>query len=292
MNLAQVARCASALGSWRHTTHSTHLNLLLQDHLLPSVSIAVQSQISPPSPTVILFLLKGLASLNLYDEKTVDKILTWVTGTTEVESPILLPSVLVSSRLTVGALCDLLWAMARLKHDHPAAMQGLTSTIFDRIILKDQQTKIDKCGGVDTRQFLRAPALREDDMANLFWSWAKFNRHPGSLIIDEVSRQLEKSISSPANHELGISSTRDVNKLTEPISFNSVCTLLYSLAILKEHSHPLFRQASSMLANSLISLDKEPKRGNFIDQDSYEVSPSFHQQLPQVHDSLDDAKFT
>ena len=83
MNLPQIARCASALGSWHPDRTRLTLQLwkqLMSRYLRPAVSAAVQSQTSVPSPTVITFLFSGLASLGIYPQEAVEQLVAWAVG--------------------------------------------------------------------------------------------------------------------------------------------------------------------------------------------------------------------
>ncbi|GAX84829.1 hypothetical protein CEUSTIGMA_g12250.t1 [Chlamydomonas eustigma] len=330
MSLPQLARVTSALGSWKKYMVAVGQERqawtnLLNRALLPALGSKLQA--SSPSPTVAMFLLNGLGSLELSKQTEVTKtVVGWlmqpsctapfssaptsqpasaadaqslegpstdvVKASSETavtlksglpqqnlpqppSSSALNPShTLLSSSQSDRSICSFIWSMGKLKYDSLEALTTCTTILTSRHNLEQH-----------------ASSMGVADVVRCLWGCAKLNRHPGDPLLAILHRQwrlLTSDLDLDSQGGTGALSQSNVG-LQEDLLYVNLCTILYCLAVLKEHTNPLFQLASSQLgrlvsmATSLEPLDPTLVRpGSLGGGASSKVPPVLHKQLDQV----------
>lgn len=152
------------------------------------------------------------------------------------------------SRFTNRQLCSLLWAFAECRHDRLSLFEGAAEIIAARVAAAAAGGAA--AGGLSGQSYAR---MTDKDMQKLLWAWAKFNRHPGEELLEAVRlrwSQLTASNGQDTSAGDGEAGAAAAAAGVGP-ALDVVCSLIYSLAVLREHRHPFMQLLCSQLGQLL-----------------------------------------
>jgi hypothetical protein len=184
---------------------------------------------------------------------------------------------LLSCSQSDSSICTFIWSLGKLKYDDLDAMTAAAMALQSRHDSGQQQDST-------------THAMDIADVVRCLWSWAKLNRHPGEHLLDILHQQwrlLTKEQDQRTGSGASGASVPSYKGLQEDLLYINLCTLLYSLAMLKEHMHPLFQLASTQLGKLVSIVALEPINSTLVQPGSLrtgvsKIPPQLQKQLDQI----------
>jgi hypothetical protein len=202
----------------------------------PSMAPAQQPAfVQPPlTPSLTCDLATGCASLAIYTPELAEAVAGWAMQQPRGGL----------TRFTSKQLCHLLWAFASWRHDRLTLFEGAAEVIATRVLGTNFVSSSSSDGSGP-----HGRPLQYHDLQKLVWAFSKFNRHPGEDLLQAVQAAWELAGRGQGQgHARQHQEQHHISGTPCLPPLDALCTILYSLAILREHRHPLAVTLAAQLA--------------------------------------------